>query len=369
MSRSPVLRVGLCVEQLRRAVPGGIGTYARGLIQGILEGETKSPLEVTLCASKSNEEPDPLGRYGLALSLYSYPRFLEALATEFGRTRLRAEVSVVHSVSIATPLCAPPMSATVHDLAWRVVPRAFPAHGRHWHERALHQAAKRCTRIVVPSLSVADALISSGVGIGAKRVVVIEEGADHLPAPDDAATKTLLGHLGVSGDFIMAVGTLEPRKNLKRLVAGYEKARASFPKPWPLVIAGPTGWGELPSGEDEGVIFAGRVDASVLSGMYARARCVAYVPLVEGFGLPVVEAMRAGAPVVSSDVPSAAGASELVDPYEIEDIALGLVRAATDGARRDELRERGRQRVLQLTWRKTALAHLELWRAIADEWR
>lgn len=364
-----MLRVGLCVEQLRRKVPGGIGTYARGLIQGIRESDQRGEIALTLCASKSRAVPDPLSELGFALSTSSYPKMFEALLWERGRTRVHAEVSVAHAVSIATPQCAMPLSATVHDLAWRFAPETFPFHGRRWHEAALRRVAKRCTRVVVPSQAVADALIGAGVGIDADRIVVIDEGSDHLPAPDEAQTTAFLEHLGVNDGFLLAVGTLEPRKNLERLIAGYERARASFPEPWALVIAGPTGWGAILGERKDGVVLAGEVGATILSGLYARARCVAYVPLIEGFGLPVVEAMRAGAPVVSSDVPSAGGASELVDPYVIEDIARGLLRAAKDGARRDELRDAGHARVAPLTWRKTALAHLEIWRAIADERR
>ena len=103
----------------------------------------------------------------------------------------------------------------------------------------------------------------------------------------------------------------------------------------------------------------------MLSGLYARARLVAYVPLVEGFGLPVVEAMRAGAPVVASRVPSAAGAAYEVDPYDIEAIAEGLVRVGADEALRARLVAAGRARVEPLTWRAAAEGHLAVWRRVA----
>jgi len=255
------------------------------------------------------------------------------------------------------------MSVMVHDLAWRRNPDAFPPRGRRWHEAALGRALARATVLVVPSAAVADDLVAAGAA--ARLVEVVEEGCDHLAAPDEEAATALLGGLGVVGPFLLTVSTLEPRKNLVRLVAAFTAARPRLPEPWPLVVVGPSGWGgqvAVPPGS--GAVAAGNVAPGVLSALYRRARVMAYVPLHEGFGLPPVEAMSVGTPVVASPVPSSAGAALEVDPLSTPAMADALVQAAIDDRCRAELVAAGNRRAALLTWAATARGHVELWRSL-----
>jgi glycosyltransferase involved in cell wall biosynthesis len=179
----------------------------------------------------------------------------------------------------------------------------------------------------------------------------------------------------VCPDFVLTVGTLEPRKNLDRLVAAYTRVRAELPEPWPLVVVGPEGWGPGPaaSARPEGVVFAGLVHGPVLADLYRRARAFAYVPLTEGYGLPPLEAMRAGTPaVVSRHVPSvddvdAPGAppARLVDPLDVDDIAAGLAAVLTDEGARADLAARGEAHARPRTWRHAASAHIAIWEELA----
>jgi glycosyltransferase involved in cell wall biosynthesis len=252
-------------------------------------------------------------------------------------------------------------TAMVHDLAWRRTPESFPPRGRRWHEAALHRLARRATSVVVPSEQVAEELGSSAAGWDRSQIVVIPEGADRLPPPDDVAASAVLRRLGIRGDYLLTVSTVEPRKNLARLVAAYCAARTSIPGQLPLVVVGPAGWG----GSVEpaaGVVMAGWVEEPVLSALYASARLVAYVPVTEGFGLPAVEAMWAGAPVVvSSGVPSAAPGLPAVDPFDTDAIAAALVKAATDEVWRKELIASGLRHAGRLRWSETARRHLAWW--------
>ena len=225
-------------------------------------------------------------------------------AWDLGLLRAGRGSDVVHSVSLAAPLAArgSQLVLTVHDVAWRSMPEAFPKRGRVWHEAALRRASRRAAAVVVPSEATARAVLCAGVGIAEERLFVVPEGADHLGAPDGPAGEAVLERLGVKGPYLLAVSTLEPRKNLARLVKAYEIARPKLPEPWPLVIVGPSGWGAFDSAAVaravEGVVFAGAIDGAGLAAVYAGARCLAYVPVLEGFGLPVVEAMAQGTPVV-----------------------------------------------------------------------
>jgi alpha-1,3-rhamnosyl/mannosyltransferase len=236
----------------------------------------------------------------------------------------------------------------------------------------LQRADRSGAALVVPSRLVAADL--AAMGVAETRVTVVPSGADHLPAPDPAATDALLRRVGVSGAFLLTVSTLEPRKNVDRLVQAFGQVRGSLPGPWPLVIVGPTGWGpgpHRPPAADH-VVVTGPVPAPVLSELYLRARAFAYVPLTEGYGLPPLEAMHAGLPTVVSDqVPSVhdLGASEppsarLVDPLDVDDIAGGLADVLTDEGLRGELARKGAGYAATRTWRGTARDHLAIWRSL-----
>lgn len=357
------MRVLLAVEQLRRRVPGGIGTYSRGLLQGLGELGEEAPEVVLLASRPPRRGRDPIEGMGFPVASSRLPGPLLTRAWDAGVVTAPRGFDLVHSVSLASPRSpGAPLVATVHDVAWRRYPEAYPPRGRRWHEAALARVLRRADALVVPSTSVADALLGSEAA--ARRVEVIEEGCDHLPEPDPVAAGELLSRLGVGDGFLLSVGTLEPRKNLERLVEAYSEARKSLPAPWPLVVVGPGGWGGSPP-RAAGVTLAGQVGDEILSGLYAAARCVVYVPLSEGFGLPAVEAMRAGAPVVASPLPSTGGAALEVDPQDVSAIAAGIVRVCNDEDLRGQLAESGSRRASQLTWKQAALRHVRTWESVA----
>jgi glycosyltransferase involved in cell wall biosynthesis len=356
------MRLLMMVEQLRRPASGGIGTYIRGLIQGIDDLAPSERPELTLVASRSTTSQaggDPLRGLGHTVRAYPVPGPLLTRAWDSGVLRGARGFDVVQATSLST--LEPGRAAlvtTVHDLLWRRVPEAYPARGRTWHEAALRRALRRSDRFIVPADVVAADLVAAGAP--AESVHVIPMGSDHLPPPDVASATRLLSTMGVDGPFILSVGTLEPRKNLPRLIDAYERVRTALPEPWPLVLVGPSGWGARVR-PATGVVLTGMVTPSELSALYAMARLLAYVPLEEGFGLPPVEAMALGTPVVASPLPSTAGAAFEVDPLDTDSIAGGLLTVATDEAGRDRLRRLGRVRTDELHWSGIARQHLAVW--------
>lgn len=388
------MRVGLAVDQLRRAVPGGIGRYATGLLGGLVELAAAEParprgMDVTLLASRvpgtgfiGRPEHDPLERFGMQVQRSPLPSRLLIKAWDLGVLHAPRRFDVVHSVSPAAPPVRQPRRARprqsllvmVHDLAWRSFPETATARGRRWHEAAVGRAVRRADVIVATTERLADELRASG----ARSVIVVQYGNDHLPTPDMSATADLLGHLGVSGPYFLTVGTREPRKNLGRLATAYARARQSLPEPWPLVVVGPRGWGEeqLPAAREQrrpgepsgdGVIIAGEVTDEVLAGLLAGARTFAYVPLIEGFGLPPLEACSFGIPVVASrtvpsvEVPGGRPVAIRVDPLDVEEIEGALVTAALDESRRAQLSSAAIEFARRWTWRDVARRHVELW--------
>ncbi|HVE47529.1 MAG TPA: glycosyltransferase family 1 protein [Acidimicrobiales bacterium] len=369
--RLRALRVLVVAQQLRRAAPGGIGTYVRGLVAGLVAdgGDTGAGVDadagglaLSLLASRAPRAADPVAHLGPPVLTSPLPAPLLTRAWHAGLLRAPAGFDIVHAASFNAPRCASPLTIAVHDLAWRVVPDTFPDRGRRWHDAALSKAMRRATKLLVPSTVAADQLMSTGAGAAQVEVVDPMYGCDHLPPPDPEAATALLSDLGVTGPYLLSVGTLEPRKNLARLMEAYGRALPSFPEPWPLVVVGPRGWGDSPAtGLPDGVLLAGAVPGPVLTALYAGARAVAYVPLHEGFGLPAVEAMSAGAPVVASPMPSTGGAALETDPLDVVSMAGALVEVATDERCRHDLIAAGRARAGRLTWAAAANRHLDLW--------
>jgi glycosyltransferase involved in cell wall biosynthesis len=368
----------LAVEQLRRRVPGGIGAYVRGLLGGLAGGAVEGGgVEVTLLASRTpGGAADPLATFGRPVHASWLPHPVLSRAWDHGWSRAPEAFDIVHSVSLASPRLrrssAGRLVVTVHDVAWRRHPEATTPRGVRWHEAALRRADVSAAALVVPSRLVAADLMA--MGIDESRLTVVPSGADHLPAPDPDATDALLRRVGVSGEFLLTVGTLEPRKNVNRLVQAFRQMHDSLPSPWPLVIVGPAGWGPEPTAprEEDHVVFTGAVPDAVLTELYRRARAFAYVPLTEGYGLPPLEAMRAGIPtVVSDEVPSVhdLGApgpapARIVDPLDIDDVAAGLAAVLTDDALRAELAREGAAHASTRTWHDAARAHVDLWRSL-----
>jgi glycosyltransferase involved in cell wall biosynthesis len=258
-------------------------------------------------------------------------------------------------------------------VAFRHFPDAYPASGRRFHERATRIAIAEAARVLVPSAATARDLAEL-YGVEQERVIVTPLGADPPTDPDPEPARRLLERLGVRGPFLLAVGTLEPRKNLPRLVAAFAEAAADLPEHH-LVVVGPTGWGRSlaealpPQGSfprsgggsaPSGVVLAGAVEDGVLQGLYAAADGLAYPSLYEGFGLPVLEAMARGLPVLTSDRSSlpevAGGAALLVDPTDVPAIAKGLIDLVSNHPLREGLAAGGRRRAAAFTWHATAAA-------------
>jgi glycosyltransferase involved in cell wall biosynthesis len=377
------LKVLMAVQQLRRTVPGGIGAYSRGLLSGLAQcAQAGEGTELTLLASRApgipgTRGPDPLSAFGHPLVLSHLPGPALTRAWDHRLVHAPRGYDVVHSVSLAAPpvRSADPARSvvTVHDMAWRRHPEATTTRGRTWHEMALRRARDSAAALVVTSTWVAADLMADGVR--ADRITIVHGGSDHLVPADLAQADALLQGLGVNGEFLLTVSTLEPRKNVERLLTAYRRIRSELPETWPLVIVGPTGWGPALVAPDDqaGVVFTGAVSNAVLTGLYERARAFAYVPLTEGYGLPPLEALRVGTPAaVSDEVPSVHDLDQagervvrIVDPHDVDDIAAGLVEVLCDDDLRAELRQRGAEHARARTWRAAAESHLALWETLA----
>jgi glycosyltransferase involved in cell wall biosynthesis len=269
-----------------------------------------------------------------------------ALPTKAGRDG----VDVLHCPTHRAPVHSPvPLVVTFHDLAILRHPETFNRWTRTYSRRTLPRIVRAAQRIIAVSAFTKRELLEL-LDVPEKKVRVIPNAVGApFQASGDAA----------SGDYVLAVSTLEPRKNLSRLLEGYRQARLDGLE---LLVAGAPGWGGVRV-EGDGIRWLGEVGDDELARLYRGARCVAYVSLYEGFGLPVLEAMACGAPVVAgrndASEEVAGSAAVLVDPLDPAAIAAGLAEAVD---RRDELRDLGLARARAFDWAEVGRATVEVYR-------
>ena len=258
-----------------------------------------------------------------------------------------------------------PVVITIHDLSWIRYPEAHPADRVRWLTRGLPKAIDRASEILVDSDFVRGEVLTT-FGVDAARVHTAHLGVARDFHPRDASqTARSLRPLGLThGSYLLTVGTIEPRKNLAHMLEAYALLPVAVRERFPLVIAGARGWHSsgmvtrLHRMNDRQVRFLGQVDRTVLCDLYAGAALFTFPSLYEGFGLPPLEAMASGAPVVVSDrasLPEVVGdAGETMDPIDAEQTAQTLRALLEDPKARLELAQRGLQRASRFTWASCA---------------
>ena len=358
-------RVAFHVDQVFYRVPGGIGTYVRELVPALRSVDPN--LEVTLFHARFDRRPEAWMRELPVVELRQRIRVLYpawALAGRPALPRPLASAAVIHAPS---PAAVPPagdgqrLVVTVHDVAFLVHPRLFPPTWRTVFRLGLRRATRTADAVLVPSTSTGDD-VTRLAGVAPDRVRVIPLAATLPRAETDP--EEVLRRVRVPRPYALFVGTLEPRKNLVRLVRAYREAVAASDLPHALVLAGPLGWGaeplhrELRSPGPGNVVLTGPASPELLDALYRKADAFLYPSLYEGFGLPVLEAMARGVPTVvssASSLPEVAGAAALsVDPLSMDRLTQAVTRVLTDPEEAGRLAEAGRRRAAEFSWERTA---------------
>jgi len=290
---------------------------------------------------------------------------------------MRKHVDLVHSPQFNIPLLSRAAQVTtIHDCAYDRFPEEYPNRVAKGYYRFMFPIAlRKSKRIIAISESTKRDLIEL-YKISPEKISVIYQGVDSRFYQDMSNEKnSMLKPLYVDGDFALFVGLTRPRKNVDRLVRAFAKVLPSLKTGAKLVLAGKIDTRFLDVRRlaerlniSDSVVQLGFVSEDQLLALYKTACCFVFPSLYEGFGLPVLEAMAAGTPVITSRVsslPEVAGdAALLVNPYNVDEIAEAMYKLFTDASFRDKLRQKGKERSKQFTWRKCAQKTLKVYEEV-----
>lgn len=346
---------------------GGNESYATNLIEALAEIDQTN--RYTLYVTK----PVAIERFNNRWPNFQVKQTLPhtplvRIPLTLSRELRRHPVDILHVQYTAPPFAPCPVVTTIHDLAFEHLPETF--NRRSWMQLRLtvRRTARRAAHIItVSEYSRGD--ISRTYGIAPERITVTPEAAPahFAPVTNETELRRIRESYGIQENYILSLGSIQPRKNLVRLIEAYSSLRGVHPqgKLPQLVLAGKRGWLDDETfraaernalGRD--ILFTGYVPEQDLVGLYSGAICFVYPSYFEGFGLPVVEAMQCGVPVIAGNrtsLPEVVGdAGLLFDPFDTKALVDALTRVISDEAYRAALRAKGLERAKNFNWRTTA---------------
>src|SRR5579859_4134848 len=350
------MRIAIDASRTTIAARTGTENYALQLIRALLA--LRPPHEITLYFR--DQPPDDLFETYPNVQhkvipfarLWTHVRFAAALFAD------RPDVTFVPAHTL--PLIFPGRAvATVHDLGYRFFPEAHPAFERGYLDLTTRTTSRRAARILADSQATRRDLIAQ-YGVDERKIDVVYPGVEWLQRASEAQVEAVRAKYRLPERYLLFLGTLQPRKNLHRLIAAYLRSRVDLP----LVLAGKRGW--LIDNLLEGVaadarariILTGYIADEDVAALYSGALALVFPSLYEGFGFPVIEAMRCGTPVLCSDtssLPELAGdAALLVDPLDVQALAGGIMRLCSDEGLRAQLVQKGYRQAARFTWQHAA---------------
>ncbi len=352
------MRVAVPLEQCWHEVPGGTARTSIDLTTAL---DSRDDLDIVgVAARHSSPPPDPWQ----PTVPVRHERLPRALLYETWHALRRplvesttGPVDLCHVVGGAIAASAAPLVVTIHDLAFLHHPEMFSRHGLRFFRRALQLTIERARLVYVPSQATLDDCVSAGVDRARLR---------HVPwgvtvsEPEQVDIDAAREQFRLEGDYVVMVGTMEPRKNLRGLLEAW---RVLDRPDVQLVVVGPEGWGDAvdPSLVPAGLTRTGFVAESVRDALYRGAVLSVYPSLFEGFGLPVLESMALGCPVVTSSGTSTEelvsdGAGLAVDPRDPGAIAGAIAGLLDDPSMREALSLRAAEKAATYTWERAASA-------------
>lgn len=362
MGRFMAQLIGFDATPLQFSQPSGVGHYARQLLAALIardDGRHYAPLANRILNGRTPAGALPqIGR--------PFPNRSIWMQTMLPRAVRDNRLDLCHFTNSLAPINLPcPMVITFHDMSLFRHPGLHPLRAVLAVRPLLPMLARRAAAIITVSMA-AQRDVVSDLHIKADKIhIVYEAAAVHFqPIGDRGELERVRAKYNLSAPFVLYVGTLEPRKNLTRLVRAFAEVRRRLPDAQ-LILVGQLGWKyEALLAEIErldlkaGVRRLGYVPEGDLAALYSLATAFAFPSIYEGFGLPIVEAMACGTPVLTSDRSSLAeiarGAARLIDPFDTAAMAEGLYSLLIDESERLELRAAGLKRAAEFSWARAA---------------
>lgn len=370
------MRIGVNALYLLPGVVGGTETYLRNLLRHLaVIDQTNEYILFTNreCHGTFGTLPANFRDVLCTIRATSRPKriFWEQLILPLQLKQHK--IDLLFSPGFTAPWALPCRSVvTIHDMIWWHYPENFSRPARLALRLLIPSAAKKADRIIAPSKSTKDEVIRR-LGIDRNRISVVYEAPSEgaMKVSNESLIEELLGRLGITRDFILCVSHLAPHKNLQRLIQGFELLWEQYGRREKLVLVG-IPWRS--AGETMGIIerralqgkivVTGWVEQKDLWTLYSAARLFVYPSLMEGFGLPVLEAMACGAPVAASNtssIPEVAGdAALLFDPLNVEAMAGAMGRVLNDPNLQAAMVKKGYQRIKDFSWETAAWETLEV---------
>lgn len=356
----------------------GVGRYTQNLLRGLAAIDKQNEYILFCHAQSQNLAPEAPN---FVRTLVTQPVFSMSSQLSWAREVNQGELDIFHSPHFVLPLLFAPNSVvTIHDL----IPLLFPGNLRSkaaqmYYTTMIKLTTKRAERIVAVSNRTKEDLITH-LGISAGKITVIPEAADERYRPLDKKEGDFRAVLKkyASHQFLLYVGNYKPHKNLIRLVEAFHEAGPDLPKGAQLVIVGPRDkrYPEVSRlvkklGLEKSVVLAGYVSEEELLILYNSATALIFPSLYEGFGLPPLEAMASGLPVISSNLsslPEVVGrAALLINPEDVDEIKNAIVGIFGEEELRRDLRKKGLARARRFSWKKTAEMTLQVYQEVAGK--
>lgn len=362
------MKIGIDIQAAKGPLTG-LGVYTQNLLEALLR-EQANGFEFTLLGKEQKKDWNTLQR--LLWENRDLPR------------RVRAEgIEILHVPAFAPPWAKPcKLVVTVHDLIGMIFPNQLGWPSRFYWGRWLPESVRKADALIADSENTKEDLVKH-LGITPSRISVIYPSGHEgfMPCRDEDALTRIQTQFRIKKKYFLTVGTLEPRKNIAGAVRAFSKfvkGRQSAQSDFQLVVVGLTDFahGEFMrrvvkecAGDLEDVLLAGYVRRSELNLLYSGAEAFVFPSLYEGFGIPVLEAMASGTPVMtsrSSSLPEVGGDAVLYcDPRDVTAMADGMRHLAEDKSFRQRLIAKGLERIKGFSWRSTAKKTLEVYEAVA----
>jgi len=366
----PGVQVAVTLEQCWHAVPGGTAWSTLELVRALDARD-----DVELIGVAAQHQLPPPAQWTPSIEVRHLPLQRNLLYETWHAPLLRwprveratGPVDVVHATAVAFPAAAAPVVVTIHDLAFLHDRQLATRHGHRFFRRGLELARRHARLVMCPSEATIDECVDAGVE--RDRLRLVPWGVAPAKVTDDDV-RDVLGRYKIDRPYVLFAGTVEPRKNLPRLLDAF----ARVPNDVDLILAGPAGWNESIDAQlaalGARVRVLGFVGHDDLDALLAGATVFCYPSVREGFGLPVLEAMAQGTPVVTSATTSTAevagDAGVLVDPVDVDAIADAIRGLLDDPAEARRLGDAGRERAKSFTWEHTAELVADVYREAAQ---